>query len=140
VGWGLLGSAYAPMSPESAKSALVRLQDAPGADNPDAIAMIGHVSVDIGDYQTAVAAFNKVLPQRSGRLAVQETAPLAIAHLQAREIPTGLRHAEAALHLSEAVRSIQSAGALRRLGTVLAAQQDSTAQDLARRVTAASAA
>jgi len=140
VGWGLLGSAFAPISPESARGTLVHLRDAPGADTPDATAMIGHVSVDIGDYQTAVAAFTMVLPQRSGRLAVQERAPLSIAHLQAGEVALGIQHAETALELSESLRSTQGADVMRRLGTVLAAQSDSTAQDLARRVAAVSAA
>lgn len=140
VGWGLLGSAYVPNSPDSAKRALLLLQDAPGADTPAATSMIGHVSLDLGDYPTAVAAYTKVLPQRFGRLAVQETAPLAVAHLQAGEVAVGIRHAETALTLSEEVRSAQGADAMRRLGTVLATQKDSTAQDLARRVAALSAA
>lgn len=137
MGWGLLGSAYAPNSPDSAKSALVRLRDAEGADTLEATSMIGHVSVDIGDYQTAIAAFNKVVPQRSGRLAVQETAPLAVAYLQTNEGTVGVRHAETALTLSEQVRSVQCTDAMRRLGTTLAAQKDSTAQDLAAAVSAA---
>ncbi|HEX2297568.1 MAG TPA: hypothetical protein VHH34_03445, partial [Pseudonocardiaceae bacterium] len=134
VGWGLLGSAYAPNSPESAKSALLRLRDAEGADTLDATAMLGHVSNDVSDYSTAIAAFSEVVPRRSGRLALQETAPLAIAYLRVGEGSMGLHHAENALKLSENVRSSKCTDVLRPLGDVLAAQKDSTAQDLARRI------
>lgn len=134
VGWGLLGSAYAPNSPESAKNALLHLRDAEGADTLDATAMLGHVSNDVGDYPTAIAAFSKVVPHRAGRLALQETAPLAIAYLRAGEGSMGLRHAENALKLSENVRSSKCTDVLRPLGDVLATQGDSTAQDLARKI------
>lgn len=140
VGWGLLGSAYAPNSPQSAKQALVHLRNAEGANTIGATSMIGHVSLDIGDYASAVNAFNNVVPQRTGRLAVQETAPLAIAHLKARETRIGVQHAERAVKLAEDVRSAQSTDALRKLGAVLTVQKDSTAQDLARRIAASTAA
>ncbi|MGH3903906.1 MAG: helix-turn-helix domain-containing protein [Pseudonocardiaceae bacterium] len=140
VAWGLLGSAYAPNSPESAKSALIRLRNAEGANSLDAQAMNGHVSLDIGDYATAVSAFDKVVPQRTGRLAVQETAPLAIAHLKANETRVGVQHAERAFALSQQVRSAQCTDALQRLSSTLAAQMDSTAQDLARQISASTAA
>lgn len=136
VGWGLLGSAYAPNSADSARGALQRLRDSEGSDTVDATSMFGHVSLDLGDHATAVESYSKVLPSRSGRLAVQETAPMAEAHLQAGETAAGLHHAERALRLSETVRSTKASAALRRLGTVLAAQKDSTAQDLARRIQA----
>jgi transcriptional regulator with XRE-family HTH domain len=136
VAWGLLGSAYAPHSPESARGALERLKDSEGADSLDAWGMTGHVNLDIGEYAKAVDAFQRVIPNRSGRLAVQETAPLAIAHLEAGEKEVGLRHAERALRLSEDVRSKQGTDALGRLSKVLIKQDDSTAQDLARRMTA----
>ncbi|MGH4023845.1 MAG: helix-turn-helix domain-containing protein, partial [Pseudonocardiaceae bacterium] len=140
VAWGLLGSAYAPNSPDSAKSALIRLRNAEGVNSLDAQAMTGHVSLDIGDYATAVAAFDKVVPQRTGRLAVQETAPLAIAHLKANETRVGVQHAERAFALSQQVRSAQCTDALRRLSGTLAVQKDSTAQDLARQISATTAA
>lgn len=140
VAWGLLGSAYAPNSSDSAKSALIRLRNAEGADSLDARAMTGHVSLDIGDYAAAVSAFDKVVPQRTGRLAVQETAPLAIAHLKAREMQTGVKHAERAFALSQQVRSVQCTDALRRLSGALAVQKDSTAQDLARQISVSTAA
>lgn len=89
VEWGLLGSAYAPNYPDSAKHALVRLRDAEGADTLDAMAMLGHVNNELGDYASAIAAFNKVVPHRSGRLALQETAPLAVAYLQSGECSIG---------------------------------------------------
>ncbi|HEU0087866.1 MAG TPA: hypothetical protein VFQ77_09470 [Pseudonocardiaceae bacterium] len=136
ITWGLLGSAYTSHSPESAKHALVRLRNAPGADTPDATSMVGHVSLDLGDYASAVNAFDKVVPQRTGRLAVQETAPLAISYLKAREVTVGVRHAERAVKLAENVRSVQSTEALRKLGAVLTLQKDSTAQDLARQIAA----
>ncbi|MCA1674959.1 MAG: hypothetical protein LC799_23145, partial [Actinobacteria bacterium] len=138
VGWGLLGSAYAPNTPHAARHALVRLRDAEGADTVDAISMIGHVSNDLGDYSTAVAAYEQVLPQRFGLIAVQETAPTAVAHLAAGERNLGLRYAEQALDLANNVNSTLYADSLRRLSTTLAAQQDSTAQDLARRAAAVS--
>ncbi|MGH3811653.1 MAG: helix-turn-helix domain-containing protein [Pseudonocardiaceae bacterium] len=140
VAWGLLGSAYAPNSPDSAKNALIRLRNADGANSLDAQAMTGHVSLDIGDYATAVSAFDKVVPQRTGRLAVQETVPLAIAHLKANETRVGVLHAERAFTHSQQVRSAQCTDALRRLGGTLAAQKDSTAQDLARQISATTAA
>ncbi|HEY2762671.1 MAG TPA: helix-turn-helix transcriptional regulator, partial [Pseudonocardiaceae bacterium] len=107
VEWGLLGTAYAPQSPSSAKGALAHLRDAEGSETQDATSMIGHVSLDIGDYPTAVAAYSKVLPQRTGRLAVQETVPLAMAYLKTGDVAVGIRHAERALTLSESVRSAQ---------------------------------
>jgi hypothetical protein len=139
VAWGLLGSAYAPNSPDSAKGALIQLRNAEGANSLDAQAMTGHVSLDIGDYATAVAAFDKVVPKRTGRLAVQETAPLAIAHLKANETRVGVQHAERAFALSQQVRSAQCTDALRRLSGTLAVQKDSTAQDLAQRISASTA-
>ncbi len=137
--WGLLGSAYAPHSPESAKSALVHLRNSEGADSLDAHAMTGHVSLDVGDYATAISAFEKVVPQRTGRLVVQEMAPLAIAHLKAGEVRTGVQHAERALFLVEQVRSIQCLGVMQKLGAELAVHKDSTSQDLARQIHARNA-
>jgi hypothetical protein len=136
VSWGLLGSAYAPNSTGSARGALQHMRDSDGADTLAATSMIGHVSLDLGDYATAVESYSRVLPSRSGRLAVQETAPMAQAHLQAGETAVGLRHAERALELAESVRSAQSTTVLHKLGKVLAEQRDSTAQDLARRMMA----
>lgn len=131
VGWGLLGSAYAPHAPESAREALARLRDADGSDTIDAVSMIGHVSLDVGDHEAAVAAYTKVLPQRFGRVAVQEMAPLAISHLQTGEFKSGVRHAEKAVELAGEVRSAQATDALSRMGDALRAAPDSTAQDLA---------
>jgi hypothetical protein len=136
VAWGLLGSAYAPTSVEAARGALERMRDAEDADTLDAWGMTAHVNLDVGDYEKAVDAYSRVLPSRSGRLAVQETAPMAQAHLQAGETAVGLQHAERALELAESVRSAQSTTVLHKLGKVLADQRDSTAQDLARRMMA----
>jgi len=62
-----------------------------------------------------------------------------MAHLKAREVAIGVHHAEHVLALSKNVRSAQCTDVLRKLAPVLAAQKDSTAQDLARRITAVSA-
>lgn len=134
VGWGLLGSAYAPHAPDAARDALARLRDADGSDTIDATSMVGHVSLDVGDHDAAVAAYTQVLPNRSGRVAVQEMAPLAITHLRAGEVKVGVQHAEKAFELGSKIRSEQAADALSRMGAALAQQPDSTAQDLARRV------
>ncbi|MGH3546150.1 MAG: helix-turn-helix domain-containing protein [Mycobacteriales bacterium] len=139
VTWGLLGSAYAPHSPESTRGALSHLRDAEGADTPDAIAMSGHLNLDLDDYPAAVAAFKRALPMRSGVVAIQDTTPLAVAHLQAGEIRIGVQYAETALALAENVRSKTATNALNGVGSVLAAQRDSTAQDLARQISATTA-
>jgi hypothetical protein len=139
VAWGLLGSSYAPHSPNSARGALKHLQNSDGADTLDAMAMLGHVSHDLGDYSTVITALNNVVPHRSGRLALQETVPLTIACLRTGERSIGLHHAENVLKMSENVHPSKCIDSLRPLGSVLAAQKDSTAQDLARRMTAVSA-
>jgi transcriptional regulator with XRE-family HTH domain len=139
VDWGLLGSSYAPHIPDSARGALEHLQNADGADTLDAIAMLGHVSHDLGDYPAAIDALNNVVPHRSGRLALQETVPLAIACLRTGERSIGLHHAENVLKMSENVRTSKCIDDLRPLGSVLATQPDSTAQDLARRMIAVAA-
>ncbi len=133
VGWGLLGSAYAGHAPAAARTALVRLPDAVGADSAEALGMLGHVSLDVGDHETAVAAFTAALPHRSGRVAVQEMAPLAVTHLRAGEIAEGVRHAEQAIVLAGAVHSSQGSEAIKRLGTELSGVRDSAAQDIAQR-------
>ncbi|MGH3904984.1 MAG: helix-turn-helix domain-containing protein [Pseudonocardiaceae bacterium] len=134
VNWGLLGSAYAPHSPQSTRTALEHLHDAEGADTADAIAMGGHLNLDLGDYSAAIAAYQRALPKRAGRTAIQETAPLAMAHLQAGETAVGVQYAQQALDLNGKVRSSVATKGLGGLGTILAAQNDSTAQDLAQRV------
>ncbi len=93
VAWGLLGSAYAPHAPDAARGALGLLRDAAGADTPDALGMLGHVSCDIGDYESAAAAFTRSLPHRNGVIAVGEMAPFAVAHLLAGEVEVGAQHA-----------------------------------------------
>lgn len=70
---------------------------------------------------------------------VQETSSLAAAYLKSGETATGVQHAESALTMSENVRSVQTTAALRRLAPVLAAQKDSTAQDLARQISVSTA-
>lgn len=134
VAWGLLGSAYAPHSPQSTKGALAHLQDSEGADGPDAIAMSGHLNLDLGNYPGAVDAYQRALPARGGRTAVQETAPLAIAHLKAGETAVGVQLAERVLDLNGKVRSSVATKGLGHLAAVLAAQKDSTAQDLSQRI------
>ena len=136
VAWGLLASAYAPNSPDAARGALRHMRDAAGADTPDAASMTGHVSADLGDYETAVAAHTAVLPHRTGTLAVDEVAPLAVAHLRAGEVRLGAQHAATALDLAESVRSAGCTDTIERLGADLAAQSDSTCQDLSRRALA----
>ncbi|MGH4012932.1 MAG: helix-turn-helix domain-containing protein [Pseudonocardiaceae bacterium] len=132
--WGLLGDAYAPNSPEAAKGALRHLKDSEGSTATDAISMYGHVSMGLGDYPAAISAFDKVLPQRKGRLVVQETSSLAMAYLKSGETVQGVRHAQSAFTMFENVRSVQTTTRLRRLAQVLASQKDSTAQDLARQI------
>ncbi|MGH3906785.1 MAG: helix-turn-helix domain-containing protein [Pseudonocardiaceae bacterium] len=134
VNWGLLGSAYAPHSPESTRNALYHLHDAEGADSANGVAMAGHLNLDLGDYPAAVTAYQRALPQRAGRAAIQEMAPLAMAHLQAGETAVGLHYAQQALYLNGEVRSKAATGVLREMGAILAVQKDSTAQDLAHRV------
>lgn len=134
VSWGLLGSAYAPHAPDSARGALTRLRDAAGSETVDATSMVGHVSLDVGDHETAVTAYSAVLPHRSGRVAVQEMAPLAISHLRAGEVEVGVRHAEKAFELAGKVRSAQCNDAMNRMGGELSAHPDSTCQDLAYRI------
>jgi tetratricopeptide (TPR) repeat protein len=132
VGWGLLGSAYAGHAPDAARTALARLPDAIGADSPEALGMLGHVSLGIGDYEPAINAFTAALPHRCGRVAVQEMAPLAVAHLRLGDLGEGVRQAEKAITLASVIRSSQGSEAIERLGTELSEQRDSTAQDLAR--------
>ncbi|MGH3905830.1 MAG: hypothetical protein ACRDTE_16855 [Pseudonocardiaceae bacterium] len=134
--WGLLGDAYAPNSPEAAKGALRHLKDSEGAATTDAISMYGNVSMGLGDYPAAISAFDKVLPQRKGRLVVQETSTLATAYLKSGETAQGVRHAQSAFTMFENVRSVQATTAVRRMAHVLAAQRDSTAQDLAKHISA----
>ncbi len=134
VDWGLLGDAYAPNSPEAARGALRNSKDSEGADTTDAISMYGNVSMGLGDYSMAISAFDKVLPQRKGRLVVQETSSLAMAYLKSGETAQGVRHAQSAFTMFENVRSIQTTTAVCRLAQVLASQKDSTAQDLARHI------
>ncbi|MGI9062619.1 MAG: hypothetical protein ACR2FQ_02180 [Pseudonocardiaceae bacterium] len=141
VEWGLLGSTYAPHAPDSARHALGRLRSSAGSDTPDAVSMIGHVSADVGDYETAVAAYSAVLPLRSGGiLAVQEVAPLAVVHLQAGEVDTGAQYAATALDLAASVRSAACVDAVGRLAEALASQSGSTCQDLAQQARTAMAA
>ena len=134
VDWGLLGSAYAPLDTFQAKRAIRHLKDAEGADTLDAAAMYGHVSSDLGDYQTALSAFNKVVPHRTGRLVLQETVPLAIACLNTGERAIGLAHAAKVVELASEIRSVQCTNAIIPLSNMLADQKDSTSQDLSRRL------
>jgi hypothetical protein len=101
--------------------------------------MSGHLNLDLGNYSAAIDAFKKVLPMRSGVVAVQDTTPLAIAHLRGGEVRIGVQYVENALMLAEQVRSATAAKALGEAGAVLAAQKDSTAQDLARHIAATTA-
>lgn len=135
VAWGLTGSAYAPNSPVAARDARDRIKESEGGDSEAATSMFGHVSLDIGEYADAVEAYEAVVPQRSGRLAVQESAPLAIAYIQSGERAVGLRQAERVITLAEQIRSTQCNDAMKRLAGVLRTQNDSTAQDMAHRLT-----
>lgn len=135
--WGLLGDAYAPLSPNAARGALERSRDSEGADTPDAIGMTGHVSLALGDYQGAVSAYGRSLPHRHGRVAVQETAPLAVAHLRAGEVRTGVQIAERAVRMAGDLRSTDADAVMTKLATELGRQSDSTARDLSRRLAVA---
>lgn len=134
--WGLLADAYAPLSPDSAQAALTRLRDSEGADTPDAIGCVGHASLALGDYEAAVAAYSRSLPHRYGRVAIQETAPLAIAHLRAGEVRTGTQVAERSVDIASGLRSTDADTVMRRLSSELAKQKDTTCRDLARRCVA----
>ncbi|MPZ67005.1 MAG: helix-turn-helix domain-containing protein [Pseudonocardiaceae bacterium] len=136
--WGLLAESYAPLSPDAAMAALSRLRDAEGTDAPDAIGMVGHVSLALGDHDAAVAAFERSLPNRHGtRVAVQETAPMAIAHLRAGDVATGVQVAQHAAALAGDLRSTDADAAIHRMATELARQSDSTARDLSRELVSA---
>ena len=139
VTWGLLGDAYAPNSPESARNAIRHMPDAEGANSADAISMGGHVNSKLGNYQAAIEAYQRV-PSRPSLLALQDIAPMSIAHLRAGETRIGVEYAEQALTLAEGVRSAAATNVLQGMGRVLAAQKDSTAQDLAQRISASTAA
>lgn len=101
--------------------------------------MSGHLHLKLSNYPAAVEEFQKVLPMRSGVVAIQDTTPLATAHLRAGELRIGMQYVENALRLAEQVRSITAARALSGVGTELAAQKDSTAQGLAQHIATAHA-
>lgn len=135
VDWSLLAGAYVPLSPEAARHALDRAADASGIETDGAQGAIGGVRLELCDFAQAVEAFGRSLPNRNGRAALLDEASLASAYLQAGATTTGLHHAERALGIAELVRSKQGTDVMRQLGNVLAIQKDSTAQDLAQRIT-----
>lgn len=109
-------------------------QAAEGADDPGVSGQAGHALVRLGDYPSAAAHLERSLAARDEtdtRARCLELASLAAAHLCARHLDAGTRHAEQALALAGSLQSASARAGLRSLADAAGGLQDSTCRDIA---------